>query len=95
MTTLAEIVQAWAALGAKDGVAVLEKSVVTKVFAANVKVDTSNRVPQDPSQALTALAKAVGAAYAKAQAPAARWEALLSSLAADTKAQAAAAAARS
>ena len=95
VTTLSELVAAWAALGAKDAVPTLEKSVVAKVFAANVKVETSERVAQDPSQARASLAKAVGAAYVKAQAPDAKWEALLAALAADPKARAAAEGARS
>jgi hypothetical protein len=94
VSTLAEVVEAWAAVGGKDAVAVLEKSVVPKVFEANVKVETSDRVPQDPGRARVALAKAVAQAYAKAGAPAARWDALLAALASDPKAKAAAEAAR-
>jgi hypothetical protein len=93
--TLAAVVEAWAAVPGKDVVAVLDRTVVTRVFAASVKVETSDRVPQDPSGARTALAKAVGAAYVKAKAPDARWSALLEALSSDPKARAAAEAARS
>lgn len=94
ISTLGALVDAWVALGAQDAVPVLDRTVVAKVFAPALKVETSERVPQDPSAARAALAKAVGAAYAKAQAPAARWEALLAALEADPKARAAAASAR-
>jgi predicted esterase len=93
--TLAAVVEAWAAVPGKDVVAVLDRTVVARVLAASVKVETSERVPQDPSAARTALAKAVATAYAKAKAPDARWNALLEALSSDPKARAAAESARS
>ena len=92
--TLAALVAGWAAVGGKDAPAVLEKSVVARVFANTPKIETSDRVPQDPSVVRTALAQAAGAAYAAAGAPAERWAALLAALEGDPKARAAAAASK-
>ena len=61
--TLAAIVEAWGALGAKGAVAALEKGLVPKVLGRSTKVGTSERVPQDPSTAFVALALAVAKAY--------------------------------
>lgn len=93
--TLANVVDAWSEVPSKELVAVLDRAVVARVLAVKLKVEVSDRVPQDPSTARVALAKAVGTAYAKAKAPDARWQALLDALVVDEKAQAAAAAARS
>ena len=90
LLTLAGIVSAWADLGGAGAPERLDKDVVGKLFAAPCKVQTSERVPQDPSFARSALATAVGKAYAAAKAPAARWDSLLSALSSDEKAKAAA-----
>ncbi|MFO0932698.1 MAG: hypothetical protein U1E39_08305 [Planctomycetota bacterium] len=92
--TLAAIVGAWADVGGAGPPDALDKGVVARVFAAAPKVETSDRVPQDPGLARAALATAVGRAYAAGKAPDARWTALLAALASDEKAKAAAAAER-
>lgn len=92
--TLARVVSAWGDLGGAGCVDVLDKLVVARVFAAGPKVETSERVPQDPGLARAELARAVGHAYAAAKAPSAKWDALLASLSADAGARAAAEAAR-
>lgn len=94
LRTLAAIVGAWADVGGAGAPDALEKGVVARVFLAAPKVETSDRVPQDPSLARTALATAVGRAYAAAKAPDAKWTALLGALAADEQAKAAATAER-
>jgi len=91
LRTLAAVVTAWATLGGAHAPEVLDKLVVARVFAAGPKVDTSDRVPQDPGVARAELARAVAKAYAAAKAPAAAWDALLASLATDANARAAAA----
>jgi len=88
--TLAALVGAWADLGGAHAAEVLDKAVVARVFAAAPKVETSDRVPQDPSLARTELARAVARAYAAEKAPPAAWETLLASLAGDANAKAAA-----
>ncbi len=88
--TLAALVSAWADLGGAHAAEVLERTVVARVFAAGPKVETSDRVPQDPSLARTELARAVARAYAAEKAPAAAWDALLGSLAGDANARGAA-----
>lgn len=92
--TLAVVVDAWATLGGAGAPEALEKSVVARVFAAAPKVETSDRVPQDPGAARALLAAATGRAYAAAAAPDAAWKTLLAALASDEKARAAAAAER-
>ena len=92
--TLAAIVSAWADVGGAAAPETLEKGVVARVFQAAPKVETSDRVPQDPSVARTALATAVGRAYAEGRAAEAKWTALLAALASDERARAAAAAER-
>ncbi len=90
LRTLSALVTAWADLGGEHAAEVLDKFVVARVFAAGPKVETSDRVPQDPSVARTELARAVARAYAVSRAPAAAWDALLASLAGDANAKAAA-----
>jgi len=92
--TLAVVVNAWAELGGGGAADVLDKTVVARAFAAPPKVETSERVPQDPGVARATLAAAVGRAYAAAKAPDARWAALLAALASDERAKAAAEAER-
>jgi hypothetical protein len=94
LLTLAAVVSAWADVGGAAAPEALEKGVVARVFQAPPKVETSERVPQDPSLARVALATSVARAYAAAKAPDARWATLLSALAADEKARAAAEAER-
>ena len=53
-------------------------------------IQTSQRVPQDPSAQRAAMARAVAQAYKRTNAPAARWEALLAALSGDAKARSAA-----
>lgn len=88
--TLARVISAWGDLGGAGSVDLLDKLVVARVFAAGPKVETSERVPQDPGLARAELARAVGHAYAVAKAPAAKWDALLVSLSADAAAKQAA-----
>ena len=92
--TLAALVGAWADLGGKGAVGALEKGLVPKVLGRTTKVDTSERVPQDPSRAFQALAKAVARCYAAEKAPAAAWEALLAACGSDAGAKSAVEAAR-
>ena len=92
--TLAVVVEASADLGGAQPVDLLDKAVVARVFAAGPKVETSERVPQDPDLARAELARAVARAYAAAKAPAARWDALLASLPANAGSKAAAEAER-
>jgi len=86
--TLTVIVESWGALGAKGSLAALDKGVVPKVLGSTTKVDVSERVPQDPTAAFGALAKAVAGAYAAADAGAGPWDALLAACAGDAKAKA-------
>jgi hypothetical protein len=92
--TLAELVAAWHALAAPGDVAALEKTVVKRVLLPQHEVETSDRVPQDPSEARTALATKVGEAFAARNASPKSWDALLAALANDEKARGAAAALR-
>jgi len=90
LRTLTALVTAWATLGGAHAPEVLDKLVVARVFAAGPKVETSDRVPQDPSVARTGLARAVAKAYVAGKASAPAWDALLAALAADANAKAAA-----
>ncbi|HVG94608.1 MAG TPA: hypothetical protein VND21_09180, partial [Planctomycetota bacterium] len=94
LSTLARIVGAWADLGGKGAPEALDASVVARIFAAPPRIETSDRVPQDPSRARTELAAAAGRAYQAAGAPGPRWESLLGALTTDANAKAAAAAER-
>lgn len=94
LRTLATLVTAWATLGGAHAPEVLDKVVVARVFAAGPKVETSDRVPQDPGVARVELARAVGKAYAAGKASALAWDALLAALSADANAKAAAVEAR-
>ena len=94
LRTLAAVVGPWGDLGGAGAVDLLDKLVVARVFAAAPKVETSDRVPQDPSLARTLLAGAVAHAYAAAKAPAPKWDALLAALTSDANAKAAAEAER-
>ena len=90
LRTLSALVTAWADLGGEHAAEVLDKFVVARVFAGGPKVETSDRVPQDPSVARSELARAVAKAYAVSRAPDGAWDALLASLAGDANAKAAA-----
>jgi len=88
---LTVLVEAWAELATPDAKAtVLEKTLVARVLEPQHAVETSTRVPQDPSTSRTALARALAKAYQRTQAPADRWSKLLAALGNDPKAQAAA-----
>ncbi len=90
---LAELVSAWAELAPADAKpGVLEKVLVQRVLQPQHKVETSQRVPQDPSATRTAMAVAIAQAYKRTNAPAARWTKLLEALANDAKALSAASA---
>lgn len=92
---LVDLVEAWAVLAPADAQAtILAKTVVERVLAPQHEVATSERVPQDPSRTRTALAAAVGKAYARTGAAAEAWDELLAALAKDPKARSAAAALR-
>jgi hypothetical protein len=93
--TLAEVVGAWSEVPSKETVSVLDRAAVARVLAVVVKVEVSDRVPQDPAPAFVTLSKAVATAYAKAKAPDARWQALLQAVATIPNAKAAVEAARS
>ncbi len=87
---LADLATAWAGLAAPDSNAgFLEKVLVERVLQPQHPVQTSRRVPQDPSVSRTALARAIAKAYKLTQAPAERWTKLLGALANDGKARAA------
>jgi dienelactone hydrolase len=92
--TLASLVGAWADLGGRDATTALEKGLVPKVLGRTTKVDTSERVPQDPSKAFQALAKAVARCYAAGKASAGAWDALLAACGQDGPSKAAVEAAR-
>jgi hypothetical protein len=91
---LTALAAAWGGCGAKGAVGPLEKGVVARVLGRTTKVETSERVPQDPGVAFRALAKAVAACFAAAKAPDAAWDALQKACGSDTKAQADVTAAR-
>jgi hypothetical protein len=93
LSTLAALVEAWGTL-ATDNPSLLARTVVARVLAPQHKVQTSDRVPQDPSEARTALARAVGTAFRLRKATDDQWSALLDALSNDAKARAAAEAAR-
>ncbi len=88
--TLAFVVGAWADLGGSTSSDLLDKVIVTRIFAGAPKVETSDRVPQDPGLARLELARSVARAYAGAKATPRQWDALLASLASDANAKAAA-----
>jgi len=91
-TVLADLTEAWAALAPTDASpGVLEKAVVRRVLAPQHKVQTSKRVPQDPSTTRTAIARAVAQGYKRTNASGAHWSALFAALANDERARAAAA----
>jgi hypothetical protein len=92
--TLAPVVEAWGALAAKGDPTFLKKTVVARVLAPQHKVEISDRVPQDPSEARTALAKSIASAFRKRSASPSDWDALLAALSSDSRAQAAASASR-
>ncbi len=87
---LAELVAAWSDLATPDAKpALLEKVLVQRVLAPQHQVQTSRRVPQDPSSLRTALAQAIAKAYKRTQASEERWTNLLAAVANDAKAAAA------
>ena len=87
---LADLVDAWAELATPEAkVSFLEKTVVARVLAPQHEVETSERVPQDPSAARTAIARAIAKAYKRTQASPDRWAKLVAALGNDAKAQAA------
>jgi len=61
--TLTELIDAWAALPTPGDPRALDATVVKRVLAPGHVVDTSERVPQDPSAARKALVAAVTKAY--------------------------------
>jgi dienelactone hydrolase len=90
---LVALVRAWAELAAPtSSTSVLEKVLVPRVLAPQHQVETSSRVPQDPSNTRTALARAIAKAYKRTSASAEPWARLRAALANDAKAQAAVAA---
>ncbi len=92
-TVLADLVAAWASLAPADAKpAVLEKVLVQRVLQPQHKVQTSSRVPQDPSATRAAMARAIAQAYQRTNAPAESWTRLLNAVAPDPKAHAAVAA---
>jgi dienelactone hydrolase len=94
-TVLAELLGAWSTLAPEDArSAPLERSVVVRVLEPQHKVETSERVPQDPSQTRAAIAAALGRAYKRTNAESGPWDKLLAALGNDEKARAAAEAAR-
>jgi hypothetical protein len=95
LPTLAAVVDAWSDLASKGDPSVLSRAIVARVFAPQHKVEISDRVPQDPSEARTLLAKSVASAFRKHGATSSQWDALLSSLSHDDRAKTAAASARS
>ncbi len=88
---LVALAEAWVALAPADRKAdALDKTIVARVLAPQDTIQTSQRVPQDPSAQRAALARAVAQAYKRTNAPAGRWEALLKALSNDAKARSAA-----
>jgi len=61
--TLTALVDAWASLPGRGDPAALDGTVVKRVLARHDEVETSERVPQDPAAARTALVRAVTKAY--------------------------------
>ncbi len=89
----AALADAWAALASAESDAkALERTIVERVLAPQHEIQTSSRVPQDPSTARAAMAVAVAKAYKRTNAAPARWEKLLAALANDPRARSAAAA---
>jgi len=85
---LAELAAAWAALASAEASAgVLERTLVARVFQPQHAVQTSSRVPQDPSATRQAMAAAVARAYEHTNADSDRWDGLLSALENDPKAK--------
>jgi hypothetical protein len=91
---LAALVEAWGALDASGDAATLERLVVRGPLDPTLQVETSERVPQDPSVGRAALAGAVAACYARWGADAARFDRLAEAVASDSRAKAAVAAKR-
>ena len=92
---LASLLEAWAAVASADANAdPLDRVLVARVLAPQHAVQTSERVPQDPSRTRSAMAQAVARGYKRTNADAALWDRLLAALANDSKAQSAAAAIR-
>ncbi len=90
---LVALVRAWADLAdPASSTTVLEKVLVQRVLAPQHQIETSSRVPQDPSSARMALAQAVARAYKHTSASAEPWARLRAALANDAKAEAAVAA---
>jgi dienelactone hydrolase len=88
--TLADLVSAWGTVDAGGSAADLDATVVRRVLAAGVTIQTSERVPQDPSVARAALAQAVARAYARWTAGDDLWEHLLAAVSTDERARKAA-----
>ena len=89
-SVLVELAEAWAALAPADADAgALGKTIVARVLAPQHAVQTSSRVPQDPSALRVALVQAVGKAYKRTNAAAAAWDALAASVSQDDGAKAA------
>ena len=89
LDTLTAVVEAWRAASKAGEPKAIRKTVIARVLAPNHEVRTSERVPQDPSRARTALAQAVAKAYASVETDEAYWDALLKAVAADPRATAA------
>jgi dienelactone hydrolase len=92
--TLAELVDAWGRLPGKGDARALERAVVARVLEPAHDVETSQRIPQDPSRSRAALAGAVARAFAAWDADELLRERLRESVKADPKAVAAVDAAR-
>lgn len=85
---LVELAQAWSTLAPADADAgALAKTIVARVLAPQHEVQTSSRVPQDPSALRVALVRAVGAAYKRTNAKPAAWDALQEAVSQDSAAR--------
>ena len=90
LNTLAALCASWGTLAADLGNAkALCKTVVARVLKPNHAVRTSERVPQDPSRARTALVDAVAKSFARAKASDKEWEQLARAVADHARATAA------
>lgn len=86
MPVLIALTEAWAATAdAEADPAVLVTHIAKGVLGAEVEVQTSSRVPQDPAALLRRLAKALGDALRGAQADEGVWETVREFLAGDER----------
>ena len=90
LAVLVALADAWATLAPADAKAdVFGKTVVARVLAPQHEIQTSSRVPQDPSAARVALVRAIAKAYKQTNAGEDRWAALEAAVSNDEAARSA------